>query len=779
MDMDEEAVAESAGSSACKRQKRNNSSGAEGCGDNDPAAIETEIAVGAAAQPAAEAAAPSVDASALSEMDIILLGFAANRKETSNAANSNNNNNSGADDNTLEMQTNNDAVATPSTTTTNADDDTVESDATDEQQLSDAEADDDDDADADSEKAEEAGATLATFNRPRMLGTRAYRSTLSSNSSSNSDISQANDDQSATNSDNTNDTDVEDGEDGDDGDEGDDGGDGDDGDDGDDVDDGTIDEAGDEASGEEEQASPTASPGLEDDSSSDSSMAIWNRYYTSSNEPDSDDGYADGPANADDKLQVETAVNNVMNKPKPLYTLNLADQLMQREHNITNRIGWRGGHTSGTAFIQGYYGSRQVVERMTLTENMSFHLGCVNSLNFNRSGDLLCSGSDDLSIIVWDWASGKPRHRIRSGHTLNIFQTKFLDSAGCLDIVSSSRDGQVRRAVIPPSGASKVKPTRLYNHSEAVHKLVVVPQSRFEVMSAGEDSAVKHYDLRTNNATTMLRCLDNKRRVRLFSIAHHPFAPEFCISGSDEKLRVFDKRKLSAPLQEMTPKDIKDIKITQITCAVYNYNGTEILASYSDAGIYLFDSRNYKDGEYLHSYEGHINSRTIKGANFFGPRSEYVVSGSDCGNIFFWDKNTEAVINYKKGDLSGVVNCLEPHPWMPVLATSGLEHKVKIWTPSGLPDSIPQPEALKETLQRNFRRSIMDLGDFDINHIHYFIRQLIEPRRTAPGQATAQPRSYSSSSDSSSNDSNPNSPLGGHPSSSDEGNPNPIGCNTQ
>ena len=28
------------------------------------------------------------------------------------------------------------------------------------------------------------------------------------------------------------------------------------------------------------------------------------------------------------------------------------------------------------------------------------------------------------------------------------------------------------------------------------------------------------------------------------------------------------------------------------------------------------------------------------------------------------------------------VNCLEPHPHIPVLATSGLDHDVKIWSPS-------------------------------------------------------------------------------------------------
>lgn len=29
------------------------------------------------------------------------------------------------------------------------------------------------------------------------------------------------------------------------------------------------------------------------------------------------------------------------------------------------------------------------------------------------------------------------------------------------------------------------------------------------------------------------------------------------------------------------------------------------------------------------------------------------------------------------------VNCLEPHPNAPILATSGLDYNIKIWTPSG------------------------------------------------------------------------------------------------
>lgn len=34
------------------------------------------------------------------------------------------------------------------------------------------------------------------------------------------------------------------------------------------------------------------------------------------------------------------------------------------------------------------------------------------------------------------------------------------------------------------------------------------------------------------------------------------------------------------------------------------------------------------------------------------------MSGSDCGNFFIWDKETEAIMNWKKADYMGVVSTL-------------------------------------------------------------------------------------------------------------------------
>ena len=47
-----------------------------------------------------------------------------------------------------------------------------------------------------------------------------------------------------------------------------------------------------------------------------------------------------------------------------------------------------------------------------------------------------------------------------------------------------------------------------------------------------------------------------------------------------------------------------------ITCAVWNYNGTEILASYNDDDIYLFDASHSDGADFIKRYQGHRNSAT-------------------------------------------------------------------------------------------------------------------------------------------------------------------------
>ena len=61
------------------------------------------------------------------------------------------------------------------------------------------------------------------------------------------------------------------------------------------------------------------------------------------------------------------------------------------------------------------------------------------------------------------------------------------------------------------------------------------------------------------------------------------------------------------------------------------------------------------------TYEGHCNVKTVKDVNFFGLQDEYIVSGSDSGHLFIWDRKTAKLVNILEGD-GEVVNVIQGHP---------------------------------------------------------------------------------------------------------------------
>lgn len=172
------------------------------------------------------------------------------------------------------------------------------------------------------------------------------------------------------------------------------------------------------------------------------------------------------------------------------------------------------------------------------------------------------------------------------------------------------------------------------------------------------------------------------------------------VGGSDEYVRVYDMRKchwdassnLDKPLNTFCPHHLKESSNVHITGLAYS-NASELLVSYNDELVYLFQknmgmgtnpksisTEELQKLEEPKVYSGHRNSQTTKGVNFFGPNDEYVVSGSDCGHIFIWEKKGCKLVRMMVGD-KHVVNQLEQHPSMPILATCGIEKSAKIWSP--------------------------------------------------------------------------------------------------
>ncbi|XP_024539173.1 DDB1- and CUL4-associated factor 8-like protein 2 [Selaginella moellendorffii] len=417
-------------------------------------------------------------------------------------------------------------------------------------------------------------------------------------------------------------------------------------------------------------------------------------------------------------------------------------------------------------------GCEDMVQRLKEFRRLSGHRGCVNTVHFNPSGDRLVSGSDDKQIIFWDWMAGRKKLIYHSGHEQNVFQARIMPFSDDRSVVSCAADGQVRHALISEDGRVETKKLAKHRgpaHKLAVEP--GSPRTFFSCGEDGIVLHFDLRDnRRTKLLSCQNRFKSRGPLVRLNSIVINPRNPNYlAVGGDDVYARVYDLRKIGddTPVSLYTPKHLIGFPHIHITCVAYSHQ-EELLVSYSDEHIYLFQrdmevqdqtrpdddsasdeevnsdtpdcddeidtsirkkdgdddaededqsgdmdddkekSSAADDGRSPQVYRGHRNAQTVKGVNFYGPNSEYVMSGSDCGHIFIWKKRGGALVTMLKGDRR-VVNCLEPHPHTAFLATSGMDKTIKLWAPTSV-DREPFPPNADKIMERN-KRSREDLSN--------------------------------------------------------------------
>ncbi|KAI3446298.1 hypothetical protein Pfo_002963 [Paulownia fortunei] len=397
------------------------------------------------------------------------------------------------------------------------------------------------------------------------------------------------------------------------------------------------------------------------------------------------------------------------------------------------------GELSTRNFAHRLAASEDLVLRLDILRKLDKHRGCVNTVSFNAAGDILVSGSDDRRIILWNWETGQIKLSFHSGHHNNVFQAKIMPYTEDRSIVTCAADGQVRHAQILECG---VETKVLAKHQGRVHKLAVEPGSPHIFYSCGEDGLVQHIDLRTGSATSLFTCKPIPSQsyfstVHLNAITIDPRNPNlFAVGGSDQFARLFDIRKykwdgsseFDHPVDFFCPPHLIDDENVGITGLAFS-DQSELLVSYNDEFIYLFTkdiglgpdptfTSQVSDGSDAgdktpdncsglslsnvdddvkaapQAYKGHRNCETVKGVNFFGPNCEYVVSGSDCGRIFIWKKKGGELVRVLEAD-KHIVNCIESHPHATVLASSGIEHDIKLWIPKAI-DRATLPTNIQE-----------------------------------------------------------------------------------
>jgi hypothetical protein len=104
-------------------------------------------------------------------------------------------------------------------------------------------------------------------------------------------------------------------------------------------------------------------------------------------------------------------------------------------------------------------------------------------------------------------------------------------------------------------------------------------------------------------------------------------------------------------------------------------------------------------------------------------RHGFIVGGSDDGYVFVWDVETSMIVGAFYAD-NDIVNCVQPNPVCPWLATSGIENTVRVWTPG--------PGPLKPSPIRSSRDGHpVDFADIDdVRGVHV---------ATVPARHTVEP----------------------------------------
>jgi len=257
--------------------------------------------------------------------------------------------------------------------------------------------------------------------------------------------------------------------------------------------------------------------------------------------------------------------------------------------------------------------STDLVRRLGLVKELEGHSGCVNCIQWNSTGRLLASGSDDKSIIVWDGLVGKKIVKVETPHEGNIFSVVWLP--GGEDQMVGTGAGDCKVCVLNVETGAIVR--NVTGHNGRVKRLTSTPDSPGVLWSGGEDGVVRQWDLRErwsmDSSNVLINLMKHAGRgAEVKCVAVCPGRSELiAVGANDPYVRVYDRRMITCSRLEhvATPeadngaiayfvpghlpgaeaafhRKLRPLTSTYIT---YNKDGSELLCNLGGEQIYLYD----------------------------------------------------------------------------------------------------------------------------------------------------------------------------------------------
>ncbi|TAQ84979.1 hypothetical protein B7494_g6687 [Chlorociboria aeruginascens] len=262
------------------------------------------------------------------------------------------------------------------------------------------------------------------------------------------------------------------------------------------------------------------------------------------------------------------------------------------------------------------------------------HLAGISTIAWSPDSNTLASGSDDKTIRLWDRASGKPLHAPLLGHHNYVFSIAFSPKGNML--ASGSYDEAVFLWDLRARSLMRSLPA----HSDPVGGVDFIRDGTL-VCSCSTDGLIRVWDTATGQCLRTLVHEDN----------------------------------------------------AAVTTVRFSPNGRYILAFTLDSCIRLWD---YINGTCKKTYQGHTNVKySLGGAFGIGGTEGFITSGSEDGDIVFWDVRNKEVVQRVSGH-EGVVCWVDTSPGLSgPIVSGGLDGTVRLWVDIAEDDDIDGIEGLK------------------------------------------------------------------------------------
>ena len=365
--------------------------------------------------------------------------------------------------------------------------------------------------------------------------------------------------------------------------------------------------------------------------------------------------------------------------------------------------------------------------RLAPAGELAGHRGCVNACEW-LADDATClvTGSDDKTVRVWCLPTRRETLRVRTGHTNNVFQAKFV-RGGSPVLYTSAADGEVRVFDIGPAGPAPSRARVLFRHAGRAHKIALAPGEPTVLFSVGEDGVLATLDTRSPRAcvarAAAVAAVDGARArdrgaaaaaLELYAVAVDPGRPHLVAIGGESLLaRVLDRR-TGDDVADYAPSHLARLppsarrSLFSITGA--SYDATGLLASINRENVYLIPSAMARgesprapapavgdlppssddsddddgnaqpssstswfnerapgddaapDPDGVRRFSGALNVRTVKGASFVGERGDHVACGSDNSAFYVWRTRDSSLRAIVRGADNDVVNIVASAP---------------------------------------------------------------------------------------------------------------------